>query len=74
MEGYLVIFSCKNGGFDQKEVNNNLKMNFKHILTKLAVKGLLLFIERKKIALIFGPRTWCTKKPFGYRVIHQDTV
>ena len=23
-------------------------------------------IERKK-AQIFGPRTWCTKKPFGYQ-------
>ena len=22
----------------------------------------------------FGPRTWCTKKPFGYRVIHQNSL
>ena len=34
----------------------------------------VLFIERKKSAQIFGPRTWCTKKPFGYQIIHQDTV
>ena len=32
----------------------------------------VLFIERQKKALKkFGPRTWCTKKPFGYRVIHH---
>ena len=34
-----------------------------------------MFIERrKKSAQVFGPRTWCTKKPFVYRVIHQDKV
>ena len=21
-----------------------------------------------------GPRTWCTKKPFGYRVAHQNSL
>ena len=31
-------------------------------------------LNEKKSDQIFGPRTWCTKKPFGYRVIHQDTV
>ena len=20
---------------------------------------------------MFGPKTWCTKKPFGYRVVHH---
>ena len=38
------------------------------------LKNIELFIERKKSAQIFGSRTWCTKKPFSYRVIHQDTV
>ena len=31
-------------------------------------------MKEKKSAQIFGPRTWCTKKSFGYRVIHQKTV
>ena len=31
-----------------------------------------MFIEQKKEAFKkFDPRTWCTKKPFGYRVIHH---
>ena len=38
----------------------------------LALLLLLLFIERQKNALKkFDPRTWCTKKPFSYRVIHH---
>ena len=40
----------------------------------LAKFDLVLFIKQKKSAQIFGPRTWCTKKPFSYQVIHQDTV
>ena len=32
----------------------------------------LYFIEQKKKTLkIFGSRTWCTKKHFGYRVAHH---
>ena len=32
----------------------------------------MLNIERHKKALkIFCPKTWCTKKPFGYRVAHD---
>ena len=34
--------------------------------------AMLTFIERQKRALKkFDPRTLCTKKPFGYRVIHH---
>ena len=25
----------------------------------------------KNMLKIFGPRTWCTIKPFGYRVVHH---
>ena len=25
----------------------------------------------KNTLKIFGPKTWCTKKPFGYRVAHH---
>ena len=32
----------------------------------------MLFIERQIKALkIFSPKTWCTKKPFSYRVAHK---
>ena len=32
----------------------------------------LLFIERQIKALkMFCPKTWCMKKPFGYRVAHN---
>ena len=35
----------------------------------------MLFIERQQNTLKnFGPRTWCTKKPFGYRVAHQNSL
>jgi len=27
--------------------------------------------QQKKALKKFDPRTWCTKKPFGYRVIHH---
>ena len=31
-----------------------------------------MFIDRQIKALkMFSPKTWCTKKPFGYRVAHQ---
>ena len=30
---------------------------------------MLLFI--KKTLKLFGPKSWCTKKPFGYRVVHH---
>ena len=32
----------------------------------------ILFIKQEKMsAKIFGLKTWCTKKPFGYRVLHH---
>ena len=30
-----------------------------------------LYIKGHKSAQILGPRTWCTKQPFGYRVAHH---
>ena len=33
-----------------------------------------LFTERQKTLKKFGPTTWWTKKPFGYRVIHQNSL
>ena len=29
-----------------------------------------LLSNNKKVLKIFSPKTWCTKKPFGYRVAH----
>ena len=31
-----------------------------------------LFMEQQKYAQKIRLRTWCTKKPFGYRVAHQN--
>ena len=40
-----------------------LELDFAH------VAKILEFIEgQKKTLKVFGPMTWCTKKPFGYRV------
>ena len=33
----------------------------------------LLFNDKKALKK-FGLRTWCTKKPFGYRVIHHSKL
>ena len=30
-----------------------------------------LLNDKKKAIKLFGPRTWCTKKPFGYQVAHH---
>ena len=33
---------------------------------------IVLLVERQIKALkIFGVKTWCTKKPFGYQVVHH---
>ena len=31
----------------------------------------ILLNEKKRALKILGPRTWCTKKHFGYRVVHH---
>ena len=33
-----------------------------------------MFFECQKTLKKFGPRTWCTKKPFGYWVIYQNSL
>ena len=38
------------------------------------VHCICLLNDKKKTLKKFGPRTWCTKKPFGYRVIHQNSL
>ena len=30
-----------------------------------------LILNHKKAIKKFGLRTWCTKNPFGYRVVHH---
>ena len=46
------------------------------IETKMLTLGVLIQYQKirynkKKALKKFDPRTWCTKKPFGYRVIHH---
>ena len=64
--------SVNNKIFWQKFIKNKL---FNIIITKKLVEEFftyILFIERQKKAhKIFGPRTWCTKKLFDYRVTHH---
>ena len=47
--------------------------DFKNIKTSTS-KGVEVRQIFNKSAQVFGPRTWCKKITFGYRVIHQDTV
>ena len=32
----------------------------------------MFFIERQSTLKLFGLRTWCTKKYFGYQVAHHE--
>ena len=58
-----------------------IKMNKLNIINvklvlNLTVLKYTLFVERqiKALKIIFGPKTWCTKKPFSYRIAHQRRV
>ena len=37
-------------------------------------KYLYCLLNDKKYAKKIGPRTWCTKKSFGYRVVRQNSL
>ena len=37
-------------------------------------KYIYCLLNDKKALKNFGPMTWCTKKPFGYRDIHQNSL
>ena len=51
---------------------------FKHMYLPpkiILILSTISFIERQKYTLKkFGPETWCTKEPFGYRVAHQNSL
>ena len=32
----------------------------------------IIFCKKKKVLKKFGPKTWCTKKPFSFWVIHHS--
>ena len=57
----------------------NAKMVFKDILKyqkqildiSFIATMLYSLLNDKKTLKIFGPRTWCTKLSFGYRVVHH---
>ena len=34
-------------------------------------KVIVYWTTKKNTLKMFGPRTWCMKKPFGYQVVHQ---
>ena len=33
----------------------------------------IIYLMTKNTLKKFGSRTWCTKKPFGYRFVHQHS-
>ena len=41
------------------------------VIDVLVIKYILIIEQQKKALKIFGSRTYCTKKPFGYQVAHH---
>ena len=53
-----------------KKLNKQVSKTLYYFISKFIV--IVLFVERQIKALImFGHKTWCTKRPFSYRVVHD---